>query len=70
LRRKRTILYPSHRIAENPELSVEHFKATLGQMRQLGLLTDGSKFDQIAIQEGKLSQDQLEIWQKIQSMKG
>ena len=61
---------PIHRIAENPELSVEHFKATLVQMRQLGVLTDGGKFDQLAVQEGRLSQDQLEIWQKIQSMKG
>jgi voltage-gated potassium channel len=61
---------PIHRIAEKPELSVEHFKATLVQMRQLGLLTDNSKFDQLAIQEGRLSADQLEIWQKIQSMKG
>lgn len=61
---------PIHRIAEKPDLAVEHFKATLVQMRQLGLLTDSSTFDQLAIQEGRLSADQLEIWQKIQSMKG
>jgi voltage-gated potassium channel Kch len=61
---------PIHRIAENPALSVEHFKAMLGQVRQLGLLTDTNQFDQLAVQEGKLSRDQLEIWQKIQSMKG
>ncbi len=60
---------PIHRIAENPELSLEHFKATLGQMRQLGLLTDTTQFDQLAVQEGKLSREQLEIWQKIQTMK-
>jgi hypothetical protein len=52
-----------------PELSLEHFKATLGQMRQLGLLTDTTQFDQLAVQEGKLSREQLEIWQKIQTMK-
>ena len=61
---------PIHRIAENQALSVEHFKAMLGQVRQLGLLTDTNQFDQLAVQEGKLSRDQLEIWQKIQSMKG
>ena len=61
---------PIHRIAENPALAVEHFKAMLGQVRQLGLLTDTNQFDQLAVQEGKLSRDQLEIWQKIQSMKG
>jgi len=61
---------PIHRISEKPDLAVEHFKATLVQMRQLGLLTDSSRFDQLAIQEGRLSADQLEIWQKIQSMKG
>lgn len=61
---------PIHRIAENPELSIEHFKAMLGQMRQLGVLTNTEKFDQLAHQEGKLSHDQREIWQKIQSMRG
>ena len=61
---------PIHRIAENPELSVEHFKAMLGQMRQLGVLVDTSKFDQLADKDGKLSHDQLEIWKKIQTMRG
>ena len=40
---------PIHSIAAKPDLAVEHYKALLGQIRQLTLLTDPVEFDEVAI---------------------
>jgi len=58
---------PLHKIAANPELAVEHFKHVLGEMRQLALLTDLGKFDQIAAEKKRLTEGEQEIWLKLQS---
>ncbi|TRZ67563.1 MAG: hypothetical protein D4R98_03955 [Comamonadaceae bacterium] len=57
---------PIHKIAENPPLAVEHFKVLLGQIRQLGVHTDVSKFDDAARQGERLSASEFELWKKIQ----
>ena len=57
---------PIHKIAENPPLAVEHFKVLLGQIRQLGVQTDTSKFDEAARQGERLSASEFELWKKIQ----
>jgi voltage-gated potassium channel Kch len=57
---------PLHRIAERPHLAVEHYKALLGQIRQLGLMTDASHFESAAQGKHGLSADELALWHKIQ----
>lgn len=57
---------PIHKIAENPPLAVEHFKVLLGQIRQLGVQTDKTKFDEAARKGERLSASEYELWIKIQ----
>jgi hypothetical protein len=57
---------PIHKIAENPALAVEHYKALLGQIRQLGVQVDATQFDQAAQQGERLSANELALWNKIQ----
>jgi len=57
---------PIHKIAETPELAVEHYKMLLGQIRQLGIQTDTHKFDEAAVQGQRLSEAEFALWQKIQ----
>jgi hypothetical protein len=57
---------PIHKIAENPALAVEHYKVLLGQIRQLGVQVDGTKFDEAAHAGERLSSNEFALWQKIQ----
>ena len=57
---------PVHKVGESPELAVEHYKALLGQIRQLGLHTDLDKFDQAAQRGERLSAKELTLWNHIQ----
>ena len=57
---------PIHKIAETPELAVEHYKMLLSQIRQLGIQTDTHKFDEAAVQGQRLSEAEFALWQKIQ----
>ena len=57
---------PIHKIAENPTLAVEHYKVLLGQIRQLGIQTDGTQFEEAAQQNAGLSSNELDLWHKIQ----
>ena len=59
--------WPVHKIAEKPELAVEHFKALLGQIRQLGVHTDRGEFERLAADKHHLSEHELELWHKIQN---
>lgn len=56
---------PLHKIAQRPELAIEHYKQLLGQIRQLGLLTDAQSFEQLA-QPNRLSPEEFSLWQRIQ----
>ena len=57
---------PLHKIAEKPELAMEHYKSLLGQIRQLGLLTDAQRFDTVAQQGQRLSAQDYALWKQIQ----
>lgn len=61
---------PIHKIAETPELAVEHYKMLLSQIRQLGIQTDRTKFDEAAVQGQRLSAAEFALWQKIQGKAG
>jgi len=59
--------WPVHKIAEKPELAVEHFKTLLGQIRQLGVHTDRGEFERVATDKHRLSEYELDLWHKIQN---
>ncbi|MGI9133748.1 MAG: potassium channel family protein, partial [Rhodoferax sp.] len=60
---------PLHKIAARPEHALEHFKTLVSQIRQLGLLTDRAGFEALA-GRGRLSDDEMAIWQRIQDGSG
>ena len=57
---------PLHKIAANPEHALEHFKVLVSQIRQLGIMTDRPKFEELAAQEGRMSAAERALWRQIQ----
>jgi voltage-gated potassium channel len=60
---------PLHAIAEKPDLAVEHYKNLVGQIHQLVLMTDASKFEAAARTSDRLSSSELALWQQLQAKK-
>jgi voltage-gated potassium channel Kch len=60
---------PLHKIASTPEHAVEHYKTLLSQIRQLSIMADGIKFEEVAIQRDRLTPRELELWRHIQTDK-
>jgi len=56
---------PIQKIAERSDFAVEHYKSLLSQIRQLGMLTDTEKFETLAKTKGRLSPDELALWQQL-----
>ena len=56
---------PLHQIAARTEHAVEHYKALLGQIRQLGILTDTLQFEQLALKADRLTASELSLWRQI-----
>ena len=56
---------PIQKIAERSDFAVEHYKSLLSQIRQLGMLTDSEKFETLAKTKGRLSPDELALWQQL-----
>lgn len=65
---KKSVL-PLHVIAEHPAQAVEHYKALMGQIHQLSLLTDAAQFESIALARDRLTASELAFWQQLQSQK-
>ena len=58
---------PIHTIAAKPDLAVEHYKALLGQIRQLTLLTDPVEFDEVAKAKDSLTRTEAALWSQIRN---
>jgi len=58
---------PIHSIAAKPDLAVEHYKALLGQIRQLTLLTDPVEFDEVAKAKDSLTRTEAALWSQIRN---
>ena len=56
---------PLHKIAERPEHALEHFKSLLSEIRQLGLLTDTERFEEIARSGDRLTASEWQLWCQI-----
>ena len=57
---------PLHKIAQTSTHAVEHYKVLIAQIRQLGILTHEGRFVKTAVQEGRLTPQELELWWGIQ----
>ncbi len=57
---------PLHKIASRPEHAVEHYKTLISEIRQLGLMTDGSAFLATARDGGRLTPQEVHLWREIQ----
>jgi voltage-gated potassium channel Kch len=55
-----------HLVAEKPEYAVERYKALMGQIHQLALLTDAASFEEIAKKRDRLTATELAVWNLIQ----
>jgi len=55
-----------HEIARNPHQVIEFYKQQLGQLRQLGLLTDLLQVEAIARSEDHLTPTDIAVWNVIQ----
>jgi hypothetical protein len=56
---------PLHKIASNPEHTVEHYKFLLGQIRQLNLLSDQSQLHQTMAMPDRLTESDKQLWRLI-----
>jgi len=55
-----------HEIARSPHQVIEFYKQQLGQLRQLGLLTDLAKVEAVARAEDHLTPTDIAVWNAIQ----
>ena len=56
---------PLHKIASNPEHTVEHYKYLLGQIRQLSLLSDQELLNQTLSKPDRLTDTDKQLWRLI-----
>jgi hypothetical protein len=56
---------PLHKIASNPEHTVEHYKFLLGQIRQLNLLSDQNQLHQTMAMPDRLTETDKQLWRLI-----
>jgi voltage-gated potassium channel len=58
-------ILPLHKIASNPEHTVEHYKYLLGQIRQLNLLSDQAQLNQTLDMPNRLTDTDKQLWRLI-----
>jgi voltage-gated potassium channel len=58
-------ILPLHKIASNTDHTIEHYKYLLGQVRQLGLLTDQEKFQSAVDNSERLTETDKKLWTLI-----
>ncbi len=58
-------ILPLHKIANNTDHTIEHFKHLLGQVRQLSLLTDQEKFNAAVDNSERLTETDKKLWTLI-----
>jgi voltage-gated potassium channel Kch len=58
-------ILPLHKIASNTDHTIEHYKYLLGQVRQLGLLTDQEKFQSAVDNSERLTETDKKLWNMI-----
>ena len=56
---------PLHKIASNPEHTIEHYKYLLGQIRQLSLLSDQEQLNQTLAKPDRLTDTDKQLWRLI-----
>ena len=63
-------MLPLHKIASNPPHAVEYYRWTLANLRQIGVMTSREEFERLAVHAGRLTPEELILWQAIQGSRG
>ena len=58
-------ILPLHKIAANPEHTIEHFKYLLGQIRQLNLLANQEQLNETLDKPDRLTSSDKQLWRLI-----
>jgi len=58
-------ILPLHKIAANPEHTIEHFKYLLGQIRQMNLLADQQQLNETMDKPDRLTETDKQLWRLI-----
>jgi tellurite resistance-related uncharacterized protein len=58
---------PLHKIASVPEHAVEHFKSLISEIKELSVMTDHAKFEEVAISKDRITATDLALWKVIMS---
>lgn len=61
-------MLPLHKIAANTPHAIEYYRWTLANLRQIGVLTAQDEFLRVAAAQGRLSEQEMILWQAIQGM--
>ena len=59
-------MLPLHKIAANPPHAIEYYRWTLANLRQVGVMTSLEEFERLAVHGGRLTPQELALWQAIQ----
>lgn len=60
---------PLHKIAQQAETAITHYRALLSQIKLLSMMTNNEKFMDIAIKQKRLTEHDIEFWKKIHKHK-
>jgi voltage-gated potassium channel Kch len=58
---------PIHKIADNPNHAIEHYKSLLSEIKQLSIMTDEEKFKSSVAQSDRLTASELSLWYQIKN---
>jgi hypothetical protein len=58
---------PLHKIAAVPEHAVEHFKSLISEIKELSVMTDRARFEEIAQSRDRITATDLALWRTILS---
>ena len=58
---------PLHKIAAVPEHAVEHYKSLISEIKELSVMTDRARFEEVAQARDRITATDLALWRTILS---
>lgn len=59
---------PLHKIAQQPETAIAHYRLLLSQIKLLSIMTDRVKFDELAVEKKQMTAGEFNLWTKIHNL--
>lgn len=60
---------PLHKIAQQPETAIKHYRFLLSQIKMLNTMSNHENFSEIATSHDRLTRTDFELWEKIQTLR-